>query len=414
MLNQNFGALRKYVPAELKHNSRGWYIEYYRLNTTIDEFERVRVMLNRERKRCKSLTEFKLQASAIMLQINNQLAAGYINVQQTLPAYGFGAPDTTNQSGDNIRFYTPLEQVIDLYETDRSKELKETTMRSYSCFCKQFKQWIHKNYPTISSGGFSQILANQYMEFVLDGNNSKGKTSVRKKINEDRVSARTYNNNIKLARALFSWAMEKSYARINPFEHLKQKKAQGKDRTIIPKEVRDRIVAYFRGKNPAFIIVMQLVYKSFLRPVEITRVKVEQLNFEKHCIEMKGSQKKNGKDHNCRMDDKLEALLRDHIRGAKPDDFVFGAGTWKPSQTPAASHSFTIIWDRMREALKLPREYQLYSLRDSGINNLLRAGANDLDVVQIVGHSDLAMTFRYANHIDSDLINRINKIAPEF
>lgn len=159
---------------------------------------------------------------------------------------------------------------------------------------------------------------------------------------------------------------------------------------------------------------MQLVYKSFLRPVEITRVKVEQLNFEKHCIEMKGSQKKNGKDHNCRMDDKLEALLREHIREAQPDDFVFGAGTWKPSQTPAASHSFTIIWDRMRAALKLPREYQLYSLRDSGINNLLKAGATNLDVVQIVGHSDLSMTFRYANHIDESLIERINKIVPEF
>lgn len=414
MLNQNFGALRKYVPAELKHNSRGWYIEYYRLNTTIDEFERVRVMLNRERKRCKSLTEFKLQASAIMLQINNQLAAGYINVQQTLPAYGFGAPDTTNPSGDNIRFYTPLEQVIDLYETDRSKELKETTMRSYSCFCKQFKQWIHKNYPTISSGGFSQILANQYMEFVLDGNNSKGKTSVRKKINEDRVSARTYNNNIKLARALFSWAIEKSYARVNPFEKLKTKKEQGKDRTIIPKEVRDRIVAYFQEKNPVFIIIMQLVYKSFLRPVEITRVKVNQLNFEEHCIEMHCTQTKNGKARNSRMDADLEALLREHIKGADPDDYVFGAGSWMPAKTPSASHSYTIIWDRMRDALKLPKEYQLYSLRDSGINNLLRAGANDLDVVQIVGHSDLAMTFRYANHIDSDLINRINKIAPEF
>lgn len=414
MLNQNFGALRKYVPAELKHNSRGWYIEYYRLNPTIDEFERVRIMLNRERKRCKSLTEFKLQASAIMLQINNQLAAGYINVQQTLPAYGFGAPDTTNQSGDNIRFYTPLEQVIDLYETDRSKELKETTMRSYSCFCKQFKQWIHKNYPTISSGGFSQILANQYMEFVLDGNNSKGKTSVRKKINEDRVSARTYNNNIKLARALFSWAIEKSYARINPFEKLKTKKEQGKDRTIIPKEVRDRIVAYFREKNPVFIIIMQLVYKSFLRPVEITRVKVNQLNFEQHCIEMSCTQTKNGKARNSRMDADLEALLREHIKGADPDDYVFGAGTWMPGKNPSASHSYTIIWDRMRDALKLPKEYQLYSLRDSGINNLLRAGATDLDVVHIVGHSDLAMTFRYANHIDSDLIERINKIAPEF
>lgn len=412
MLVQNFGALRQFVPAELKHNSKGWYIEYYKLNPIVQDLERVRIMMNRERKRCKTLTEFKLQTSAIILQINNQLAAGFINLQQNIPAYGIGTQE--NYTGDNVRFYTPLEQVIDLYEKDRCGELKETTMRSYSCFCKQFKQWVHNNCPSIAASVFTQTQANQYMEFVLLGNNSKGKKSVRKKIREDRVSPRTYNNNIKLARALFSWAMEKSYARVNPFEHLKQKKAQGKDRTIIPKEVRDRIVAYFREKNPAFIIVMQLVYKSFLRPVEITRVKVEQLNFDKHCIEMKGSQKKNGKDHNCRMDDKLEALLRDHIRGAKPDDFVFGAGTWKPSQTPAASHSFTIIWDRMREALKLPREYQLYSLRDSGINNLLKAGATDLDVVQIVGHSDLSMTFRYANHIDESLIERINKIAPEF
>lgn len=68
----------------------------------------------------------------------------------------------------------------------------------------------------------------------------------------------------------------------------------------------------------------------------------------------------------------------------------------------------------MRAVLKLPREYQLYSLRDSGINNLLKADATDLDVVQIVGHSDLSMTFRYANHIDESLIERINKIAPEF
>ncbi len=412
MLQQNFGALRKYVPAELKHNSKGWYIEYYRLNPILNEYERIRLMMNRERKRCKTLTEFKLQTSAIILQINNQLAAGFINVQQTLPSYGFGAQDTT--SGDNVRFYTPLEQVIDLYETDRSKELKETTMRSYSCFCKQFKQWIHAHYPTMSASTFSQVQASQYMEFVLEGNNSKGKKSVRKKINEDRVSARTYNNNIKLARALFSWAIEKSYARINPFEKLKTKKEQGKDRTIIPKEVRDRIVAYFREKNPVFIIIMQLVYKSFLRPVEITRVKVNQLNFAEHCIEMHCTQTKNGKAHNSRMDKDLEALLREHIKGADPDDYVFGAGTWLPGKTPSASHSYTIIWDRMRDALKLPKEYQLYSLRDSGINNLLRAGAKDLDVVQIVGHSDLAMTFRYANHVDKDLINRINKIAPEF
>ena len=54
MLQQNFGTLRQYVPAELKHNSRGWYIEYYRLKPTINMNERVRLMMNRERKRWSS------------------------------------------------------------------------------------------------------------------------------------------------------------------------------------------------------------------------------------------------------------------------------------------------------------------------------------------------------------------------
>lgn len=247
MLVQNFGALRQFVPAELKHNSKGWYIEYYKLNPIVQDLERVRIMMNRERKRCKTLTEFKLQTSAIILQINNQLAAGFINLQQNIPAYGIGTQES--YTGDNVRFYTPLEQVIDLYEKDRCGELKETTMRSYSCFCKQFKQWVHNNCPSIAASVFSQTQANQYMEFVLLGNNSKGKKSVRKKIREDRVSPRTYNNNIKLARALFSWAMEKSYARINPFEHLKQKKAQGKDRTIIPKGSSRPYCCLLQGKE---------------------------------------------------------------------------------------------------------------------------------------------------------------------
>ena len=68
----------------------------------------------------------------------------------------------------------------------------------------------------------------------------------------------------------------------------------------------------------------------------------------------------------------------------------------------------------MREALGLLETYQLYSLRDSGINGMLKANVNDLDVMQAAGHSDLKMTTRYANHVDSNLINRLNEQAPDF
>ena len=55
---QIFGAVRQFVPAELKHNSKGWYIEYYKLNPIVQDLERVRIMMKRERKRCKTLTVY--------------------------------------------------------------------------------------------------------------------------------------------------------------------------------------------------------------------------------------------------------------------------------------------------------------------------------------------------------------------
>lgn len=71
-------------------------------------------------------------------------------------------------------------------------------------------------------------------------------------------------------------------------------------------------------------------------------------------------------------------------------------------------------WDIMRKDLKLPQEMQLYSLRDTGINNMLKAGIDPLTVMQAADHHDLSMTTRYANHIDPNLMNTLLEKAPSF
>ena len=68
----------------------------------------------------------------------------------------------------------------------------------------------------------------------------------------------------------------------------------------------------------------------------------------------------------------------------------------------------------MRTALKLPAEYQLYSLKDTAINSMLKAGVDDLSVMQAAGHKDLGMTTIYANHHDDKLIDNLNSRAPRF
>ena len=157
-----------------------------------------------------------------------------------------------------------------------------------------------------------------------------------------------------------------------------------------------------------------MVFTSLIRPIEITRLKAGMINFDKHCIELPADVTKNHKGRNSRIDTELEALLKKHIEGAGKDDYLFADKCWKCGQVPMSSHSFTLVWNRMRHELGLPAEFQLYSLRDTGINGMLREGMSDLDVMQAAGHSDLKMTTRYANHIDENLINRLNEQAPTF
>lgn len=66
------------------------------------------------------------------------------------------------------------------------------------------------------------------------------------------------------------------------------------------------------------------------------------------------------------------------------------------------------------DAYRLPDEYQLYSLKDTAINSMLKAGVDDLSVMQAAGHKDLKMTVIYAYHHDAALIDNLNKKAPKF
>ena len=222
-----------YVPAILCHQKDNWQIEYYVFSPVTNQMERKRMRLNKLRRHCGTLKEFKAHAANIVQTINNQLAGGWSP---------FG-------ESENIRYYTTLDEVMRLYIEEKEKELKKDTMRSYKSFCKIFGEWCLKTVPGCKCIQFNRVLAIRYMDYVY---------------NERKVSARSYNNQLKMARAFFSWAVEKCYCKENPFEMLRVKKEAEKKRIIIDADTRRRIRDYFERENPGFIVVMELIYTSFL------------------------------------------------------------------------------------------------------------------------------------------------------
>lgn len=422
------GTPTQYVPADLRHDTNGWYIVYYEFNPILDGLERKRVRLNMLRKRCKNALEFRVQTADLIRTINSQILSSLrvmqqlgqqpviLAAQEEVVEVPHIAPltvepvasqkESETDTTDNLRYYTPVEEMIDKYIAEKKKETREATFRSYKSANLAFKKWMHENYTNCKCIKFSKSMAVEYLDFLNQRND---------------IGARTYNNNLKMICATFAWAVKKCYVKENPFMGQDLKRAEKKQRTIIPPKHQAMIDQWFADNDkPAMRIVMRMVFTSLLRPVEASRVQVKDLDFKGHCIHMPGNKTKNWSPRDARMDSELEDMLREHIKDAFPTDYLFGYGTWRCGQEPINSNHFTKEWERMRAHLLdengkrlIPNEFQLYSLRDTSINGMIKGGIDDLSVMQAAGHNSLEMTKIYADHEDPNLIRELNARAPK-
>ncbi len=375
---------KNYYPAILRNlNSIGWVIEYQAFHPQKKMMVRQRMKLNVLRKKYPKLADFKKHAIEICCQINAKLLGGWSPFMEQ----------------ESIRLYTDIEVVVNEYLAEKEKELRKDTLRSYSSFCRIFLNWINENVPHVYASLFNKVLAVKYMDYIY----------ITKK-----VSARTYNNQLKMARAFFNFAKEKCYVKENPFDTIKAKRTEQKKRTIIPAETRQIIIDYLQEHNPAFLTICRMVFTSLIRPKEIRMIQIKHINLHERYILIPSD---NAKNHNQRYaplnDDLINDLINMHLDKYDTNYYLFGID-YKPAKKSMPETKLSKEWVKVRAKLNLPENMQLYSLRDTGINNMLKAGIDPLTVMQAADHHDLKMTTRYANHADIHLIETINKKTPKF
>ena len=113
--------------------------------------------------------------------------------------------------------------------------------------------------------------------------------------------------------------------------------------------------------------------------------------------------------------DLIESLLPVLSKPMPGDWYLFGSNQRiAPSAKRVALSNFRKKWDKVREVLQLPQEMQLYSLRDTGITDLLHAGVDPLTVQHHADHSSLAIQQIYTDHFDPNLNQVIFEKSPKF
>lgn len=342
------------------HQGKSWYIDFYAFDPADGKMKRKKYMLDGIVK----VTERRKRAAEMMQAIMKQLRGGWnpwVNSSES-------------------RGYTLFDDCLDNYLRYVGKMDRKKTIHSYTSRVNILKSYIKTQLiPIKYVYQFDEAFVNDFLDWIL----------------LDRDSSPTTRNNYRgWCYSLAEYLIGRKYITSNPVEGIKPLKEDAKARKDLTPVQLKQMAKYLKKEDPYFLLACYMEYFTFIRPTELTYVKVGDISVEKQTVFVSGMFSKNHKDANVGLNETLIKLMVElNIFAAPSSHYLFGKD-FKPNSERLGPDRFNKRWVKMREALNWKDCYQFYSLKDSGIRDLANAEGAVVARDQ-ARHSDISTTNRY-------------------
>ena len=208
-------------------------------------------------------------------------------------------------------------------------------------------------------------------------------------------SPRTYNNYLSFLNIFCKHMIRKGHMKANPTEGFEKKKKGAKKRTIIQDGHLKEIFKEIQENDFHFSVACGGLYYELLRRTEMSKLLVSDINLKERFIVVRPEVSKTGQGCTVTILSEFIPFLIKHLNGATNSDYLFSLDNFKPGRKKIAPKAFSVRWTKWKKKMGWKKEYHLYSLKDTGITNLLRAGVPPIHVRDHARHSDLKMTMTY-------------------
>jgi integrase len=354
-----------YIPAELKEKKR-WEIIYYVLNPFSEKLERKRIRV----KPLKSVTERRKLAKRMVTEINIRLAGGWNPFVESA----------------KTKEFTKLFDVLNIYLKHITLEYKDNNMRfdthrTYTSRIKILSEYLKEN-------GFKDMLCYKFNDTIISGFLDYLRY-------EKNNSARTRDNYMTFINTLCLWMVAKKYLAINSCENFKKINRKKKTRIIIPTEDRIKIFEYYKVKNINYLVMCMTCYYCLVRRTELSKIKVSDVNLKNRTLFIVADDSKSNKSAHVTIPEELALLLKKHIKGSKDSHYLFSDDNYATGTERFKPNKSTSNWRRMRAKLDLDFDIKWYSLKDTGITDLITAGVPLLSVRDQARHQNIKQTDEY-------------------
>lgn len=296
--------------------------------------------------------------------------------------------------------YTTFETVCDDYKTyiarlTKEENLREESYTSYSSFMKIFENWAKEKIKYVFQ--VDRKLISDFLDYVFI---------------ERENSIQTRNNYLSWLRTFSTWMMQRGFVNANPTAGLVviNKRNRHKNRTVVDDDTLKRIHDYLEKNNKYYLLACYFLHYIFVRPREMSFIKIGDINLKGPTLKLHGKHTKNENDATLTIPKKVVMLMLDLKVLEQPTSYYLFSEDCKPGRERCSEKQFRDYWNNhLRKDLDLPKEYKFYSLKDTGITNMLKSKMDVLTVRDQARHSSISITDLYTPNN-----NKVNKSILEY
>lgn len=367
--NNSAKAFIDYKPAEIRFNSRKLVVYYYKHPIT-KKFVRVRLTVPK----MKSKKLMREHAQMMVLKINYKLKQGW------LPIY--------DNAADNE--FKTIDYCIDLFLKHTKKDVEKNnkridSLRTNRSFLSMLKKYIDGFTNIKMIFEINRAFVTKYLDWIYyDRNNSP----------------RTRNNHLAFLISFLNYCLDRGYVKSNTAIGITKLKKQPKKRKVFTDDIKT-FVKNIEFSNYNYYTLCMMTYYCFIRRTELTKLKVKDVFLEKNYIALSGEITKNRKSATVTIPKKYKPILKKHLKNANKNHYLFSSNDFKPGANQLAPKKVSDTWTKMQKKYRFERKYQFYSLKDTGITDMLNLGIPAIKVRDQARHYDLRITEAYTFRNDS-------------
>lgn len=288
------------------------------------------------------------------------------------------------------RASTPFADALNSYEKSLERFDRKKTRFAYQSRLKVFREYLsQRSIPIDTCGKFDHAVCVSFLDWVLF---------------DREVTPRTRNNYLGWLYSLGEYMSERGYISGNPAAGIKKISENEKYRVLPTERELKAITSLLEETDRPYLLACLMIYYTFIRPTELSNLRVGDISVKNMEIRISGSFSKNRKTECVALNARIIKLMIDLGVLERPSDhFIFSRG-FLPGVDQIPADSFNRRWAGVRRRLNLDKRVQFYSLKGAGIRDL----ANSEGIVVArdqARHRDVATTNQYLSERGS--------IAPE-